>query len=91
MDFDTVMRRTFWILEMYYWRSAKLSRGEIRANKEIRHHIDAKDTAIDRMERRGLKGFGQLIRMIEQRWPQKLCRWTPLGSLKRGTPRLFWY
>jgi len=67
-------------VEMDYLRkSAKTSRLERKTNEYIRDCMDAPETIIDRIERRGLKWFGHLLRMPDERWPKK-----PPGKKKRG-------
>lgn len=75
----------------YLRRSAGVSRRERITSEEIRRRMHAEDTIINRVERRGLKWFGHLLRMDEQRWPRKIFQWRPPGRGKRGRPRLSWY
>ena len=49
--------------------------------------MKAEENVINRIEKRNLKWFGQLMRMQEQRWPKRLFQWTPAGIGIRGRPR----
>ncbi|CAG9826201.1 unnamed protein product [Diabrotica balteata] len=74
----------------YLRRSAITSRLERKTNESIRNNMNATETVIDRIERRGLKWFEHLLRIPDERWPQKLHRWKPPGRRKRGRPRCLW-
>lgn len=85
------LRRRLIAVEMdYLRRSARISRLERRTNVEVRDIMDARETVIDRIERRGLKWFGHILRMPEGRWPKRIFRWRPPGRRKRGRPRRSW-
>ncbi|XP_030747709.1 uncharacterized protein LOC115876161 [Sitophilus oryzae] len=78
-------------LEMdYLRRSARVSKLDRVRNVEIRAKMDATQTIVDRVEQRGLKLFGHLLRMEHQRWPYSIYSWSPPGKRKRGRPRRSW-
>lgn len=74
----------------YLRRSAGISKMEHIPNQEIRNIMHAEETVVDRIQIRGLKWFGHLLRMDENRWPQRIFKWTPPGRRKRGRPRRSW-
>ncbi|XP_030751261.1 uncharacterized protein LOC115878795 [Sitophilus oryzae] len=76
---------------MYYLRrSARVSKLDRVRNVEIRAKMDATQTIVDRVEQRGLKWFGHLLRMEHQRWPYRIYSWSTPGKRKRGRPRRSW-
>ncbi|XP_030759846.1 uncharacterized protein LOC115885173 [Sitophilus oryzae] len=85
------MKRRLTAVEMdYLRRSAGVSKMDRITNIEIRHRMNAPETIIDRVEIRGLKWFGHLLRMPEDRWPKRLFQWSPPQRRKRGRPRRSW-
>ena len=86
-----VQKRALNALEMdYLRRSAGVSKLDRVRNVEIRAKMDATQTIVDRVEQRGLKWFGHLLRMEHQRWPYRIYSWSPPGKRKRGRPRRSW-
>ncbi|XP_030767681.1 uncharacterized protein LOC115891369 [Sitophilus oryzae] len=84
-------KRALNALEMdYLRRSARVSKLDRVRNVEIRAKMDATQTIVDRVEQRGLKWFGHLLRMEHQRWPYRIYSWSPPGKRKRGRPRRSW-
>jgi hypothetical protein len=71
-------------------RSARVSRLEHISNQEIRTRMNAEKSIIDRIKNKGLKWFGHVLRMEEERWPKQLYHWKPPGKRKRGRPRKSW-
>ncbi|XP_030763703.1 uncharacterized protein LOC115888211 [Sitophilus oryzae] len=74
----------------YLRRSARVSKLDRVRNVVIRAKMDATQTIVDRVEQRGLKWFGHLLRMEHQRWPYRIYSWSPPGKRKRGRPRRSW-
>ncbi|XP_030759773.1 uncharacterized protein LOC115885124 [Sitophilus oryzae] len=71
-------------------RSARVSKLDRVRNVEIRAKMDATQTIVDRVEQRGLKWFGHLLRMEHQRWPYRIYSWSPPRKRKRRRPRRSW-
>lgn len=79
------IKRKLTAVEMdYLRRSAGVSRIEIR------NRMEANETIIERVQKRSLKWFGHLLRMPEDRLPNKIFQWQQLGKRKRGRPRRSW-
>lgn len=74
----------------YLRRSSRTSRLERVRNEEIRNRMSARETIIERIEKRSLIWFGHLLRMDETRWPKRVFSWKPPGRNKRGRPRKSW-
>ncbi|XP_071644241.1 uncharacterized protein [Temnothorax longispinosus] len=84
-------RRRINAVEMdYLRRGAGVSRLSRVKNEEVRNRMEAEKTIIERIEKRQLCWFGHLMRMSEDRWPQRLYKWTPPGTRKRERPRRSW-
>ena len=58
-------------------------------NEVIMERTGAKDIVSIIQERR-LRWFGHVVRMDSDRFPRKVCFWTPTGKRKRGRPKLTW-
>lgn len=77
------MKRKINTVEMdYLRRSEGISRLQRINNEDIRQRANAHETILERIERRGLKWFGHMMRMDEQRLPLKLFKWNPPGRRK---------
>ena len=84
-------KRKLLAIEMdYLRRSARVSRLQRVRNEEIRNRMKATESVIQRVEKRGLRWFGHLLRMDDTRWPKRIFQWTPPGKNKRGRPRRSW-
>jgi hypothetical protein len=75
----------------YLRRSARVSRLEHMNNEEIRKRMDAEESAIERIQKRGLNWFGHVLRMGNERWPQQMYKWKPPGKRKRERPKNSWF
>ncbi|XP_030750621.1 uncharacterized protein LOC115878304 [Sitophilus oryzae] len=85
------MKRKLTAVEMdYLRRSAGVSKIDRITNIEIIHRMNVPETIIDRVEIRGLKWFGYLLRMPEDRWPKRLFQGSPPQRRKRGRSRRPW-
>ena len=51
--------------------------------------MHAKQSTLDRIQRRPLKWYGHLLRMEGSRWPN-IFQWTPHGRRRRGRPQQSW-
>ena len=81
-------RKRILAVEMdYLRRSARVSRLDHIKNQEIRNRMDAEETVLERIERKGLQWFGHLMRMDEGRWPKQIYEWKPPGRRRRGKPK----
>lgn len=65
----------------YLSRSVRASRRDKLTNENIRRRMKAPDTIVDRIKRRGFSWFGQLLRMMEQRWLSKVFEWKQPGKI----------
>lgn len=74
----------------YLRRSARKSRIERVRNVDIRRIMEAEQTLVERVEVKGLKWFGHVLRMNNDRWPRRAWEWQPPGRRKRGRPRRSW-
>lgn len=83
-------RRVLAVEMDYLRRSARVSRLQRVRNEEIRNRTSAQETVIQRIEKRGLRWFGHLMRMEDTRWPKRVFKWSPTGRNKRGRPRRSW-
>jgi hypothetical protein len=72
----------------YLRRSSRVSRLEHISNEEIRKRMDAEESAIDRIQKRGLNWFGHALRTGDERWPQQMYKWKPPGKRKRETEKI---
>ena len=52
--------------------------------------MQAEQLILDRIQRRQLKCYGQLLRMEDSRWPNKTYQWTPPGRRRRGRQQQSW-
>lgn len=85
------LERRLQAVEMdYLRRSARVSRIQRISNDEIRRRMKTTTTVIDRIKIRGLRWFGHLMRMNDNRWPKRVFCWMPPGRRKRGRPRRSW-
>ena len=67
------MKQRVTAVEMdYLRRRSQVSRLQRIPNEEIRYRKKANETVLERIERRGLKWFGHLMRMSDDRWPKRL-------------------
>jgi hypothetical protein len=64
----------------YLHRSAVVSRLEHIRNEDIRKRMDAEESAIERIQKRGLNWFGHVLRMGDERWTQQMYKWKPPGK-----------
>ena len=84
-------KRRLTAIEMdYLRRSTRRSRIERIRNEEIRKEMSAKETVVERVEKRSLKWFGHMLRMDDERWPKRIFNWKPPGRNRRGRPRKSW-
>ena len=83
-------QRKLLALQMDYLRSARVSRLQKIPNTVIRTKSQAEKSILDRIQRRQLKWYGNLLRMEDSRWPKKIYQWTPHGRRRRGRPQLSW-
>ena len=78
-------------MEMEFWRrSCQLTRMDKVRNTEIRARMGIDIDIIETIEVKRLKWYGHIQRMSEERWPKKICEWTPENRRKRGRPRQAW-
>ncbi|XP_030760716.1 uncharacterized protein LOC115885831 [Sitophilus oryzae] len=76
-------KRRILAVEMdYLRRSARVSRLQRVRNEEIRNRTSAQETVIQRIEKRGLRWFGHLMRMEDTRWPKRVFKVHPLEEIK---------
>jgi hypothetical protein len=71
----------------HIYRSARVSRLEHISNEEIRKRMDVEESAIERIQKRGLNCSGHVLRMGDERWPQQMYKWKPPGKRKPGRPK----
>jgi hypothetical protein len=84
-------KRIIYAVEMdYLCRSARVSRLEHIGNEEIRKRVDAEESEIERIQKRGLNWFGHVLRTGDERWPQQMYKWKPPGKRKRRSPKKSW-
>ena len=57
--------------------SARMSRLQVIPNTNIRSKIQVEQPILDRIQRRQLKLYGQLLRMEDSRRPRTIYQWTP--------------
>lgn len=63
----------------YVKRSSRISKLEREGNYEIRDRVSASETVVDKINRKWLKWFGPLLRLLEEERPKEY-----LGKKKRG-------
>jgi hypothetical protein len=56
-------------------------------NIEIRKRRGIDTDIVETSEARRLKCYQHLERMDDNRWPKRICAWTPLNRMERGRPR----
>lgn len=82
------LRRRLNAVEMdYLRRSARIS----RTNEEVRRVMNAGETVVERIGKRGLKWFGHVLLMPKERLPKKIYQSRPPGNRTKGRPRLAVY
>ena len=52
--------------------------------------MQAEQSILDRIQRRQLKWYGNLLRMQDSRWPKKIYQWTPHGRKRRRRSQQSW-
>lgn len=55
-------------------------------NDEILEFLEATETVVQRVEKRGLQWFGHLLRTDDRRQPKHMFTWRAPGRNKRGQP-----
>jgi hypothetical protein len=73
-------------------RSARNSRMERIKNEHMEETmgIKGKQDIIDIVEKKRLKWYGHVKRILEERIPKVIMEWIPLEKRKRGRPRKTW-
>jgi hypothetical protein len=74
----------------YLRRSARVSRLEYISNQEIRTRMNAEESIIDRIKKKGLSWFGRVLRMEEEIWPKQLYQWKPPGKKETRKTKKSW-
>jgi len=78
--------------EMDTLRSARKSKMEGIKNEGIKEimGVKGKSDIIDIIEKKRLQWYGHVKRVPEERIPELIMEWIPLGRQKRGCPRKTW-
>jgi hypothetical protein len=50
--------------------------------------MGATQTILERLESNMLKWYGHVLRMEDNRWPERIMTWSPEG--RRGRPEIKW-
>ncbi|PSN56969.1 hypothetical protein C0J52_10869 [Blattella germanica] len=76
---------------MDFWqRSARISRRDKIRNTVIREKMKVKRSLTEDTKTAQLRWFGYVKRMREDRLPNKIFEWQPMGRRKRGRPNITW-
>lgn len=79
------------VLEMDFWRrSARKSRKEKIRNNKIREIMQVDRNILEIVEERRLRWYGHVLRMSEERIPNKILNWKVEGKRRRGKPKECW-
>jgi hypothetical protein len=74
----------------YLRRSARVSRLEHISNQEIRTRMNAEESIMDRIKNKGLKCFGHVLRMEEERWPSNFISGSHQGKRNEEDQKKSW-
>ncbi|KAL3286261.1 hypothetical protein HHI36_000771 [Cryptolaemus montrouzieri] len=79
-------------MKKYYkqWRwTIGLTRLDRVRNTEIREIVKVDLDIIDTIEAKGLKWYGHLRQMTQEKWPLRIWKWQT-AQRRRGRPRTSW-
>jgi len=88
---DYRINKKLLITEIDFWRGAARTFKMLKLRKKVtKEKISLTQTDLERMENNMLKCYGNVLRVGDNRWSERILTWSPEGRKRRGRPEMKW-